>query len=72
MAGYVRLKRDLAGGKGDDILEMFEANASQDLNKAYELIAKLTRRDVITVKSSANALFAPPAFASEKPLWRHD
>ncbi len=69
MAGYSRLKRDLAGGT-DDLIGIFEANGTGDLDKVYSLIAKLTRRDEATVKDSAKALFAAPAFASEKPLQR--
>lgn len=69
LAGYSRLKRDLAGDTSD-LIEIFEANGTDDLQKVYPLIANLTRRDKATIKESAEALFAAPAFASEKPLQR--
>ena len=70
LAGYARLKRDLAGGT-DDLIGIFEANGTGDLDKVYSLIAKLTRRDKTTVKASAKALFGDkPDFDSEKPLQR--
>lgn len=69
LAAYARLKRDLAGGT-DDLIAIFEANGTSDLGNVYSLIARLTRRDEATVKASAKALFAVPAFASEKPLQR--
>ncbi|MCI0702938.1 MAG: Tc toxin subunit A [Planctomycetia bacterium] len=69
LAGYTRLKRDLAGGT-DDLIGVFEANGTGDLEKVYSLVAKSTRRSELTVKAGANALFAAPKFASEKPLQR--
>jgi hypothetical protein len=73
LAAYARLKRDLAGGT-DDLIAIFEANATTGADKLdtlmYPLIARLTRRDATVVKSVANALFAAPAFASEQPLQR--
>ncbi len=69
LAGYTRLKSDLAGNT-DDLIKVFEANETADLNKIYPLIAKLTRRTEATVKATAKLLFAVPTFASEKPLQR--
>lgn len=73
LASYARLKRDLASGT-DDLIGIFEANASTAADKldtkVYPLIAKLTRRDEATIKATAEALDAAPAFASEKPLQR--
>ncbi len=73
LAAYARLKRDLAGGT-DDLIGIFEANATTAADKleklVYPLIAKLTRRDEATVKATAAGLFAAPAFASEQPLQR--
>ena len=69
LAAYARLKRDLAGDTAD-LIGIFEANGTSGLDKVYPLIAKLTRRDEITVKATANALFAKPDFANEKPLQR--
>jgi hypothetical protein len=76
LAGYARVKRDLAGGT-DTLIDIFEANATTDddkLDKAvYPLIAKLTRRDIATIKAAACSLVtepAVPAFESERPLQR--
>jgi hypothetical protein len=69
LAAYARLKRNLAAGT-DDLINIFEANGTGDLNNVYPLIAKLTRRDEATVKVSAKALFVTPSFASEEPLLR--
>ena len=72
LAGYARLKRDLAGTT-DDLIGIFEANGTGDLDKVYPLIAKLTRRDEATVEAVASSLVtapAGPAFESEKPLQR--
>jgi hypothetical protein len=55
LAGYARVKRDLAGGT-DDLIGVFEANEVGYMDKVYPLIAKLTRRDEATVKATANAL----------------
>src|SRR5262249_17946329 len=73
LASYVRTKRDLAGGT-DDLIDVFEANgttAPARLDDAvYPLLARLTRRDVDTVKATARALSPAPGFASEQPLQR--
>ena len=69
LAGYARVKRDLAGGT-DDLIGVFEANEVGDMDKVYPLIAKLMRRDEATVKATANALFAAPAFANELAVQR--
>ncbi len=69
LAGYARVKRDLAGGM-DDLIGVFEANKVSDGDKVYPLIAKLTRRDEATVKATANALSAAPAFANELAMQR--
>jgi hypothetical protein len=76
LAAYARLKRDLAGGT-DDLIGIFEANgtaAADRLEKqVYPLIAKLTRRDEVTVKAIAETVVeAPhvPVFESERPLWK--
>ncbi|MCS6940509.1 MAG: hypothetical protein NZM94_14610, partial [Roseiflexus sp.] len=73
LAAYARLKREMAGGT-EDLISVFEANgttAPDRLEKqVYPLIARITRRDEATVKATAKALFAAPAFASEQPLAR--
>src|SRR5262249_22928658 len=73
LATYARLKRDLAGVT-DDLIGILEANgttAADRLQKqVYPLIAKLTRRDEATIKATAEALFAAPAFGSEEPIRR--
>jgi len=73
LAAYARLKRDLAGGT-DDLVDIFEANATSATGKAenpvYPLLARLTRREEAVVQSVANALFAVPSFGNEKPLQR--
>jgi len=76
LAAYARLKRDLAGGT-DDLIGIFEANETVDVDKlekkVYPLIARLTRRDEAMVKATAEALVAAPAvpaFESEKPMQR--
>jgi ABC toxin N-terminal region/Salmonella virulence plasmid 28.1kDa A protein len=69
LAGYARVKRDLSNGT-DDLIGIFEANGTGDLDKVYPLIAKLTRRDEAMIKASAEALVADPTFKSEKPLVR--
>ncbi len=69
LAAYARLKRDLAAGT-DDLIDVFEANGTGDLDKVYSLIAKLTRRDQTTIGDVAEALFAAPSFKSEKTLVR--
>jgi peptidoglycan hydrolase-like protein with peptidoglycan-binding domain len=66
LAGYARLKRDLAGGT-DDLIGIFEATA---LAEVYPLIAKLTRRDEATVRATANALPTTPAFANDLDVQR--
>ena len=66
LAGYARLKRDIAGGT-DDLIEVFEAATPA---QAYALLATLTRREEGTVRATAEALFATPAFSSEEPLLR--
>jgi hypothetical protein len=75
-AAYARLKRELAGG-GDDLIAIFEANASTAADaletKVYPLIARLTRRDETTVKATAETLAptaTPSGFESERPLER--
>lgn len=71
LAGYARLKQDLAGGT-DDLVGIFEANETTDddklITKVYPLIAGLTRRDEATVKATAEVFAANPEFASEKPI----
>lgn len=76
LAGYARLKHDLAGGT-DDLITVFEASEltapDKLVKEVYPLIAKLTRRDEAIVKACAEALVIAPAapdFKSEKPLQR--
>ena len=69
LAGYARLKRELASGT-DDLIAIFEANGTGDIETVYSFVAKLTRRDESTVKAGSNALFDAPDFASEKSLQR--
>ncbi|MFN8499658.1 MAG: neuraminidase-like domain-containing protein [Anaerolineae bacterium] len=70
LAAYARLRRDLAAG-GDDLIGVFEANATGDLDQqVYPLIARLTRRNMDTVKTTARALAPSPDFRSEAPLDR--
>lgn len=66
LAGYARLKRDLAAGT-DDLIGIFEINA---IDQVYAQIAKLTRREESTVKATAKALFTAPAFKDELTLHR--
>ncbi|MFN8471147.1 MAG: neuraminidase-like domain-containing protein [Anaerolineae bacterium] len=67
---YSRLKRDLVGGT-DDLIGVFEANTTGDLDhQVYPLIARLTRRNPETVKTTARALARSPEFKSEEPLAR--
>ncbi len=75
-AAYARLKRELAGGR-EDLIEIFEANEGTGADtldtKVYPLIARLTRRDVATVKAAADALIAASSergFDSERPVDR--
>jgi hypothetical protein len=71
LAGCARVKRDMAGGT-DDLIGIFEATEAKDVDKVYQLIARLTRRDEATVKATANALSDTPAFANEldvQQLW---
>ncbi|HEY9419811.1 MAG TPA: neuraminidase-like domain-containing protein, partial [Thermoanaerobaculia bacterium] len=68
LAGYARLKGDLAGGT-DDLIGIFEART---LAQAYPLLAAITRRDEATVKATSEALFAAPSFSNEiavERLW---
>jgi hypothetical protein len=70
LAGYARLKLDLAGG-ADDLIGIFEANettGANRLDKVYSLIAGLTRRDEATVTATAEVFAADPQFESEKPI----
>jgi len=53
LAGYARLKRDLAGG-ADDLITIFE---SKELNKVYPLLAKLTRREDTMIRETIDSLF---------------
>jgi ABC toxin N-terminal region/Neuraminidase-like domain len=69
LAAYARLKRNLAGGT-DDLVGVFEANETGDLDKVYSLIAALTRRDEAAVKVTAKALVATPSFKNEELLLR--
>jgi len=69
LAGYARLKRDLAGGT-DDLIGIFEANETGNLDKVYARLAQLTRRDEAIVKVTARALVAVSSFKSEEPLLR--
>jgi len=66
LGGYARLKRDLAGGT-DDLIGIFETSA---IEQVYPLIAQLTRREEITVKETAKALFTDPSFKNELNLQR--
>lgn len=69
LASYVRLRGGFAGGT-DDLIGIFEANGTGDLNVVYAHIARLTRRDEVTIRTSAEALFDAPGFASEVTLLR--
>ena len=66
LAGYARLKRDLAGGT-DDIVSIFENQVDEQV---YQLIAELTRREEAVVRAVAHALYDPPLFANELVLQR--
>lgn len=66
LAGYARLKRDLAGGT-DDIISIFEV---EDLERAFSLLADLTRRDKATVRAAARAISPSPAFHDEIAIQR--
>lgn len=67
LAAYARAKREVAGGT-DDLIGIFQANETGDLDAVYALIARLTRRDATTVKMTAKARFPIPAFKSGEPL----
>ena len=66
IAAYSRLKRELAGG-ADDLIDVFEAGT---LDAAYDAIARIGRREKDVVQATAEAIFTPPAFPSEKNLIR--
>jgi hypothetical protein len=66
LSGYARLKKELAGGT-DDLIEIFEALTP---DQAYPLIAKLTRREEITAKTTARALFFDQNIKNELTLNR--
>ena len=66
LAAYARLKREVAGGT-DDLIAVFETTAIDDV---YALLAQITRRDPATVKGTARALFATPAFRDERAVRR--
>jgi hypothetical protein len=69
LLAYARLKQDLAANTSD-LIDIFEV--SGDLSKVYPLIAKLTRRDETTVRTTAEALWATPIFNNEfylQKLW---
>jgi hypothetical protein len=67
LAAYARLKRDLAG-ETDDLIAIFEANGSDDRDKVYTLLAKLTRNDEHSIKETANGLFDKLDFNNEKSV----
>jgi hypothetical protein len=69
LVNYKQLKDELAGGD-DTLISVFELNEVNKLEKVYELIAKLTRRDVDTIKNTSGTLFLQPNFANEKTLRR--
>ncbi len=69
LAAYARLKGEMAGGR-EELTGIFEASAAGDLESAYSIIARVTRRDAAVVKEVAQHLFAAPAFTDERPLWR--
>jgi hypothetical protein len=67
LAGYAKLKQDLAGGT-DDLIGIFE---TKEIDEKYSLIAKQTRRDEISIKATANSL-SKSDFANEidlQQLW---
>lgn len=66
LAGYARLKRELAGGT-DELIGVFETQAAVEV---YALLAKLMRRDETTVKTVADLLFTAPSFRNELALQR--
>ena len=66
LAGYARLKHDLAGGS-DDLIAVFTAPT---LDTAYTLLAQLTRRSNAVIEETAKTLFITPRFTSEQPLQR--
>lgn len=65
LAGYARLKRDLAGGT-EDLIDAFAADAPGALQR----IAGLARREVETVSAAAAALFPAPVIKNEQTLQR--
>ncbi len=76
LATYARLGRELGGGSAGliDIFEASESTAPDAFDTTIvPLIARLTRRDDVTIKGTAQALAGPtviPAFTSERPLQR--
>ncbi|MCA9470175.1 MAG: hypothetical protein KC643_32660 [Nitrospira sp.] len=69
LVGYASLKRDLAGGT-EDLIDVFEAQGTNDLNAVYAQLAKLTRREATTVQACAEAIFPAPSFSSEQSVSR--
>lgn len=66
LAGYVRLKRSLAGGT-DGLIDVVEAESP---GEAHEAIAKLTRREKAAVEAASTALPAVPAYRDERVVER--
>ncbi len=66
ICAYARIKSDVAGGT-DDIIGIFETN---DIEKVYAQVARLTHREEGSVKAAARALFAAPEFKNEQSLQR--
>lgn len=69
LVGYTRLKQELASGS-DKLIDIFEvdevtpADERGSTDRTFARIAALTRRDSITVRSAAYALFqSDPAFS---------
>ena len=66
MIDYTRARIDMAGDT-DGLISIFEAAS---IDEAYTAIAQLTRRDALTVKLAATAIFTAPAFKNERSLLR--
>jgi hypothetical protein len=73
LVAYAQLKRELSLAT-DELIDVFEANGLSDTDRlvehVYPILANLTRRDVATVKDTAEALFGTPSFATELPVRR--
>lgn len=69
LLSYTALRNVMTGGSAE-LIAVFEAAESKNLDKVYDHIARLTRRDKTIVEAIAKHLFATPNFIDERPLMR--